>query len=159
MDATMRQNWDEYFMDLAFKVSERGTCDRRYVGSVIVNDVHIISTGYNGSMVGADHCDNAGHDMVEKHCVRTVHSEVNAIAQAAKLGSPINGSTMYVTDRPCFACFKLIVNAGIHKVYYVRQYDNELVTKYYSPMEFTQDGFRLVKLVPYEIPLRTRDAK
>lgn len=90
-----RKNWDAYFMDIANAVSTRATCDRRLVGAVIVKDRAILSTGYNGSISGLPHCDDAGHDMEEGHCQRTLHAECNAIIQAAKNGVNINDADIY----------------------------------------------------------------
>ena len=66
-----RASWDEYFMDIATVVATRSTCPRKHVGSVIVRDKTILSTGYNGSVRGLPHCDEVGHMMVDGHCVRT----------------------------------------------------------------------------------------
>jgi dCMP deaminase len=71
----MRKDWDKYFMDIAFMVSERSTCPRLHVGAVLVNDKRIKATGYNGSPKGFPHCDEAGCLMVNNHCVRTIHAE------------------------------------------------------------------------------------
>jgi len=108
-----RPSWDTYFMNLAKSVSERSTCDRAHVGAVIVRNRSIVSTGYNGSVSGAKHCDDVGHLMVDGHCVRTIHAEQNAIAQAAKLGNSVDGCTIYITHFPCLNCFKLLLNSGI----------------------------------------------
>ena len=125
-----RIDWNEYFMNIAGQVATRSTCDRKHVGAVIVRDRTILSTGYNGSLRGALHCDDAGHDMENGHCVRTVHAEANAVAQAAKHGIRIDASEIYVTASPCLTCFKLIVNAGIIKVYYKEFYRDNRITEY-----------------------------
>ena len=117
-------------MNIAEQVATRSTCDRKHVGAVIVRDRTILSTGYNGSLRGAPHCDEAGHDMENGHCVRTVHAETNAVAQAAKHGIRIDSSEIYVTASPCLTCFKLLVNAGIVKVYYKEFYRDERITEY-----------------------------
>jgi dCMP deaminase len=109
-------------MDIASLASTRSTCDRKWVGAVIVRDRGILTTGYNGSMVGAPHCDDVGHLMIDGHCTRTVHAEMNAIAQAAKNGITIDGADLYVTARPCWNCFRVIANSGIEKVYYSEEY-------------------------------------
>jgi dCMP deaminase len=88
------------------------------VVAVIVRDKTILSTGYNGSLRGAPHCDKIGHDMENEHCVRTVHAEANAVAQAAKNGVRIDESEIYVTASPCLNCFKLVASCGIKTVYY-----------------------------------------
>lgn len=114
----MRPSWDQYFSDIAKIVAERSTCDRRHVGAVIVKERVILSTGYNGAPRGLPHCDDVGHEIVDGHCVRTVHAEANALVQAARNGVPVEGGMLYLTDSPCYDCFKLIVNAGIVAVYY-----------------------------------------
>lgn len=126
----MRQDWDKYFMDVAKVVSTRATCDRKYVGAVIVKNRIILSTGYNGSVSKADHCHEAGHMMEDGHCVRTVHSEANAIVQAAKNGVSIDDATIYVTASPCWNCFKLIANSGIKKIVFGEFYRDNRVFEY-----------------------------
>jgi len=105
-------------MEIAKVVATRATCDRKHIGAVIVRDRVILSTGYNGAPRGMDHCDDAGHEIVDGHCVRTVHGEANAIAQAARNGISVNGATIYTTASPCYDCFKLLINAGIVRVVY-----------------------------------------
>ena len=113
-----RSSWDQYFMDIAAQVATRATCDRKHVGAVVVRDRTILSTGYNGSIRGMPHCDEVGHMMENGHCVATVHAEANAILQAAKNGVRIEGAEIYTTASPCWACFKLISNAGIRTIYF-----------------------------------------
>lgn len=125
-----RLPWDQYFMEIARVVSSRATCDRKHVGAVIVRDRTILSTGYNGSVRGMKHCDEIGHMMEDGHCVRTVHSEANAIVQAAKNGVAIDGATIYVTASPCWPCFKLIANAGIKRIVFGELYRDERITKF-----------------------------
>ena len=122
-----RVSWDEYFMNIARVVSSRSTCDRKFVGSVIVRDKTILSTGYNGSIRGMPHCSEVGHMMEDGHCVATIHAETNAVLQAAKNGVSIDGATVYVTASPCWACFKMITNAGIRRIVYGEFYrDNRI---------------------------------
>ncbi len=111
-----RVSWDEYFMNIAREVATRSTCDRKFVGAVVVRDKCILATGYNGSIRGLPHCDEDGHMMDEGHCVRTVHAEANAIVQAARNGARVDGAAIYVTASPCWSCFKLIANAGIMRI-------------------------------------------
>ena len=100
------RDWDKYFLSIADVVASRATCDRLHVGAVIVKDRAIVSTGYNGSISGTNHCDDVGHlwNKEHTHCERTVHAEMNAIAQAAKLGNSVDGSTLYLTHTPCWIC-------------------------------------------------------
>lgn len=118
----MRPEWDLYFMKIAYAVSERSTCDRAFVGSVLVRDKRILTTGFNGSPAGLEHCDEAGHLMVEGHCVRTIHAETNAIIQAALHGVSTRGATCYVTHLPCINCTKVLINAGITRIVYSEAY-------------------------------------
>jgi len=113
-----RADWHEYFMRIAEQVATRATCDRRRVGAVIVRDRMILSTGYNGSIRGLPHCDEAGHQMENGHCVATIHAEANAILQAARNGVRIDGAEIYTTASPCWNCFKMIANSGLGRIYY-----------------------------------------
>lgn len=123
----VRVNWNIYFMRIAVQVATRATCDRKHVGAVIVKDKNILATGYNGSISGMPHCDDAGHMMENDHCVATIHAEANAILQAAKHGIAIDGADIYVTASPCWNCFQLIANAGIRRIFYGEFYrDNRI---------------------------------
>ena len=125
MSKGKRKSWDHYFMDIATTVATRGTCDRKRVGAVIVRHKTILSTGYNGSVRGQPHCDDVGHEMENGGCIRVVHSEANAISQAARNGVNIDGATIYVILSPCRNCFKLIANAGIKRIVYKEPYRDE----------------------------------
>src|SRR5207249_680732 len=122
-----RLDWDQYFMKIAREVSSRATCDRKFVGAVIVRDKTILSTGYNGSIRGLAHCDEVGHMMENDHCVATIHAEANAILQAAKNGVRIDGATLYTTASPCWPCFKMIANAGIQRICYHEFYRDQRI--------------------------------
>ena len=112
-------------MGIAHQAATRSTCPRKRVGAVIVRDRTVLSTGYNGSLRGLPHCDDAGCVMEDGHCVTTVHAEANAILQAAKNGIAIDGAELYTTASPCWNCFKLIANAGIRKIYFGEFYRDE----------------------------------
>lgn len=120
-----RPSWDEYFIQIRQVVGSRGTCDRGRSGCVIVKDKRIISTGYVGAPIGLPHCDEVGHEMhtvvhddnhESRHCIRTTHAEQNAIVTAARFGIALEGATLYAKMTPCYACAKMIINAGIKKV-------------------------------------------
>ena len=118
-----RPSWDEYFMGMAVWASKRATCDRRHVGCVIVTSTHqVVCTGYNGSAPGASHCDDVGHLMHDGHCVRTIHAEANAIAQAAQSGKSTAGCTIYVTCHPCPICLMLLAASGVTRIVYLEEY-------------------------------------
>jgi dCMP deaminase len=138
-----RADWDQYFMDVAKVVSSRSTCDRKFVGAVIVRDKTVLSTGYNGSIRKLAHCDEVGHMMENDHCVATVHAEANAILQAAKNGVAIDGGTMYITASPCWPCFKLMANSGIKRICFGEFYRDERIFDVAR-----KAGIELVKLDP-----------
>jgi len=122
-----RVSWDEYFMNIAREVATRSTCERKFVGAVIVRDKTILSTGYNGSVRGLAHCDEVGHMMEDNHCVRTIHAEANAVIQAALNGTAIQGATIYVTASPCWSCFKMIANSGIRRIVFGEFYRDQRI--------------------------------
>lgn len=130
----VRISWDQYFLKIAQEVSERSTCDRLHVGCVIVKDNMIVSTGYNGSIKGHDHCDDVGHLYNnEGRCIRTIHAEQNAIIFAKE---SLEGCTAYVTHEPCETCTKLLLQAGIVKIVFKHKYDNKYNKNFIKDIEF-----------------------
>ena len=129
---TNRISKNEYFMEIAEVVSQRSTCIKRKVGAILVKDLHIISTGYNGAPPGFKHCTpdlcvrkNLKSGEKPELC-RGVHAEINCIIQAAIHGTSIKGDTiLYSTLFPCMNCLKLIINAGIKKLVYKEGYNME----------------------------------
>ncbi|GMA64013.1 dCMP deaminase family protein [Alicyclobacillus fastidiosus] len=122
-----RPSWDEYFMMMARDVvAQRATCNRRKVGAVIVRNKRILTTGYNGSPPGMPHCTDVGCWEVDGHCIRTIHAEQNAIAQAALHGVSTDGATIYITAAPCVNCAKLLIASGISRVVYADEYTDSL---------------------------------
>ena len=122
-----RPEWNEYFGEITKQVALRSTCVRKKVGAIIVKDKNIISTGYNGSIRGLEHCETVGCLMMEGHCTRTIHAEANAIIQAAKHGLMIDRAEIYISASPCFNCFKLIANSGITKIYFMEFYRDQRI--------------------------------
>ena len=122
-----RAGWDAYFMNIAKVVSSRSTCDRKFVGAVVVRDKTILSTGYNGSIRKLAHCSEVGHLMENDHCVATIHAEANAIIQAVKNGVCIDGGTIYTTASPCWNCFKLIANSGVKRICFGEFYRDQRI--------------------------------
>lgn len=126
-----RISWDQYFMRIALLVAERATCNRAKIGAVIVKDKNIIATGYNGSPAGHPHCTDVGcliyvsrnpDGEEEENCFRTIHAEINAVAQAAKHGTAIDGADIYINASPCYHCLKTLVNTGIRRIFYHKPY-------------------------------------
>lgn len=118
----MRRDWDRYFLDIAAVVASRATCPRKSVGAVIVRDRRILASGYNGSLPGRPHCTDVGCDMVDGHCVRVTHAEVNAVTQCAIYGIETRGATMYSTLLPCWPCFRTCATSGIERFCYAEDY-------------------------------------
>lgn len=119
-----RPDWDQYFLTMAETVAERSTCTRKQVGCVLVRDNQLLSSGYGGSIKGQPHCIDVGCDIdpATGGCVRTVHAEMNAVAQAACNGVSVKGATAYITLSPCNWCFKTLVNAGVARIVYAEEY-------------------------------------
>ena len=121
-----RPTWDEYFLAIAKLAATRSTCLAFPVGAVIVKDRQVLATGYNGSPSGTAHCTAQGYcypglsscDASKTMPSRAVHAEANAIAQAAKHGISTHNAIIYVTLEPCLSCLKLIISAGIKKVFF-----------------------------------------
>ncbi len=127
----VRPDWQDYFLKVMDTVAERANCDRGRAAAIIVKDKRIIATGYVGAPAGLQSCDEIGHLIKvafderggqKKHCVRTTHAEMNAIAQAARHGTSIDGATIYIKMTPCLDCTKLLINAGITTVVCRKRY-------------------------------------
>lgn len=121
-----RPDWDTYFMGIAKAVALRSNCMKRKVAAVIVKDLRIISTGYNGTPRGVKNCSEGGCprcNSVEPsgkgldECLCS-HAEENAIVQSAYHGVAVKDSMIYTTFSPCLMCTKMIINAGIREVVY-----------------------------------------
>ena len=112
----------DLYLRIAKAVAKSGTCGRLQVGSVIAKDKVVLGIGFNGSAKGDDHCDTHGHIMQGNHCIRAIHSEENAIINAARSGTSTIGSIMVCTHKPCYRCLQRIINAGIIKCYYDQDY-------------------------------------
>jgi dCMP deaminase len=129
-----RPSWGAYFMDIAMLVAKRSTCLRRAVGAIVVKDKRILSSGYNGAPSGIKHCFEVGclREQLnigsgERHeLCRGIHAEQNAIIQAAYHGVSVKDASLYCTNLPCSICAKMIINAGIRKIYYRSGYADSL---------------------------------
>jgi dCMP deaminase len=135
-------------MTIAEMVAKRSTCLRRHVGAILVKDKRILATGYNGAPAGLKHCEevgcirqNASIPSGERHeLCRGLHAEQNAIIQAAYHGISIAGSTLYCTNKPCVICSKMLINAGIAKIFYGKGYDDPL-----ADQMITEAGIEIVR--------------
>lgn len=142
-----RPELDDYFMEIARVVASRSTCLRRKAGALLVKDKRILSTGYNGVPKGLPHCEDVGCPRenyasgTHHELCRAVHSEQNAIVQAAIHGVSIEGATLYCTHQPCALCAKMLINAGIVRVVYYEDYPDMGSLDF-----FNQAGIAVVKL-------------
>ncbi|MFO8184227.1 MAG: cytidine/deoxycytidylate deaminase family protein [Candidatus Aegiribacteria sp.] len=156
----MRPSWDEYFLKLAMLASERATCPRMHCGCVLVKDKYVLSTGYNGSLPGLPHCEDVGCLIVEGHCVRTNHAEMNAISQAARHGVSIRGATAYVTNMPCTTCAKALLAAGIVRVVVFSDYRGSLAENFLEEAGVPLDRLPMPsKEISYDLEGYTSAAK
>jgi dCMP deaminase len=121
-------------MNITSLVAQRSTCTRRAVGAIIVKDKRILSTGYNGAPSGIGHCLEIGClretmniPSGERHeLCRGIHAEQNAIIQAAYHGVSVKDAVLFCTNLPCSICAKMLINAGIKKIYYQTGYADDL---------------------------------
>jgi dCMP deaminase len=135
-------------MNITTLVAQRSTCTRRAVGAIIVKDKRILSTGYNGAPTGIRHCLEVGClreslqvPSGERHeLCRGIHAEQNAIIQAAYHGVSVKDALLYCTNQPCAICAKMIINAGIKKIYYQSGYTDALAQEM-----LTEAGIDLIK--------------
>ena len=141
-----RISWDEYFMAQSHLLSLRSTCSRLSVGATIVKDKRIVSGGYNGSIKGDEHCIDVGCKVVDGHCVRTIHAEINAILQCSKFGVGTEGATIYVTHFPCLNCTQSIIQAGIKEICYANDYRNNEYAR-----ELLEKSGVVVRKVDYDV--------
>jgi dCMP deaminase len=120
-----RPSWDEYFMATAKLIASRSNCERLNVGCVIVSagdrKNRLIAAGYNGFLPGTPHVSRVR----DNHEQATVHAEQNAIADAARRGSSVDGCTAYVTHYPCINCAKILAASGIAEIKYHDDYLND----------------------------------
>ncbi|WP_409341395.1 deoxycytidylate deaminase [Paenibacillus sp. MBLB4367] len=141
---TGRKDWDTYFMDIAYMASTRSQCSRRRVGAVLVQGKKLLGTAYNGAPMGVQDCSEAGCMLVEEfevklvdgieqmvrkqRCIRTIHAEQNLLLFTDR--SDREGSTVYVTDQPCWTCANMLANSGVKEIVFHRGYpkDGEKVT-------------------------------
>ena len=115
-----QQKLDTVYMNVAREIATLSHCNRSKVGAVLVKDGNVISFGYNGTPSGMDNC--CERDNVTLPHV--IHAEVNAVLKAARTGTSVDGSTLYLTLSPCLDCSKLILQAGVKRVVYLETYRN-----------------------------------
>lgn len=158
-----RPNWTQYLMRMAYTAAERSTCRKTVdgTGCIIADTDHrVLASGYNGSMPRAPHCEDVGHLLLDGHCIRTVHAESNAIADAARRGIAVNSAVAYCILQPCKDCLKLMAAAGIFKVVfselYVGEHNQASAPEYFQLMKDSRIFFEHMprKVIFHEGPVK-----
>jgi len=162
-----RLSIDSYLWRLAFEVAKRSTCDRFMAGCVVAKDGILVATGYNGSVDGEPHCDEAGHKLIDvrevlpggvmsppnEHCIRTIHAEVNAIINACKTGGCLQHCDWYINGISCQSCANIIARLEPRRIFMCvdtyKGIDNENVLEFWKRRFGPSSGYSLV--------LRTRE--
>jgi len=159
-----RKDWDTYFMDIAYMAATRSQCPRRRVGAVLVQGKKLLGSAYNGAPMGVPDCSEAGCMIVEEaewvkrpdgteeaakkqRCVRTIHAEQNLLLFTDRRDR--EGSTVYVTDQPCWTCANMLANSGVTEIVYHRPYPKDS-DKVNALME--QKGIVFRQLAGYSAP-------
>jgi dCMP deaminase len=123
-----------------------------HCGCVLVRDRFVLATGYNGSLPGTPHCYTDGCIVVNDHCVRTNHAEINAICQAAHHGVDLSGATAYVTNLPCTACAKTLIAAGIRRAVVFSDFHDTLAERFFAESQVTLDRLPMPeRLIHYDL--------
>ena len=137
-----RPSWDEYFMATAVLISTRSNCERLHVGCIIVTGGdrknRLVAAGYNGFLPGTPHVSRVRDGREQA----TVHAEQNAIADAARRGSSVDGCVAYVTHFPCVNCAKILSASGIAEIKYREDYCNDPLVE---PL-LSEAGVKILKL-------------
>lgn len=133
----MRPSRDDMLMEIAEVAAKRSTCSRASVGAVISREGRPLSLGYNGAPAGMSHCSHECDcgPLIPREihapacnslapCLISVHAEVNALSFAARHGVATDGAELHSTYSPCLNCAMLIINAGIVRVRWARDYRN-----------------------------------
>ena len=118
-DSEKQKRLDLRYLRMARIWAENSYCHRRQVGALVVKNKMIISDGYNGTPSGFENVCEDDNNVTKPY---VLHAEANAITKLARSSNNSDGATLYVTDAPCIECSKLIIQAGIKRVVYAKQY-------------------------------------
>lgn len=146
----MKTNKLQFYINLAKETAKQSTCPRAKVGAILINEDRVTAMGYNGAVRGARHCTEIGCSIVKEdnkpHCKRACHSESNLICNAAYHGTSTKGGIVVCTHQPCHNCLKLLVNAGISELYFLKDYPDELAHALYQEVNEVNWKFQLYKV-------------
>jgi dCMP deaminase len=149
-----KPDFDDIFMELAINLAKRSHCVKAQVGAVLTSETRIISIGYNGPPSGTHNCDEEfEHEGCPRDskgsCSLALHAEQNAVLYAAKNGSKIEGSTLYVTLSPCISCARVIYSMKIQKVYFLNSYAEYKGIKNDEGVDFLRKfGVEVIRYIP-----------
>ena len=119
MDKEKQTKFDRSYLEMAAVWAKNSYCTRRQVGAILVKDRMIISDGYNGTPAGFENVCEDENGVTKPY---VLHAEANAITKVARSGNSSEGATLYITDSPGMECAKLIIQSGITRVVYAREY-------------------------------------
>lgn len=122
MNKAKQDRYDRAYLRMAASWAKLSHCKRKQVGAIIVKDDMIISDGYNGAPSGFDNCCEDENGNTHWY---VLHAEANAILKVAKSTNNCKGATLYLTLSPCKDCSKLILQAGINRLVYIRGYKDD----------------------------------
>ena len=128
----IRPSFDTYFLRLAELAASRANCMKRGNGAIITKDCRVVSTGYNGTAFGLRNCNEGGCGRCNDNPVQGVdldkclclHAEESAVIEAGRPRTM--GGTIYTTSFPCQLCTKIIIQAGIVRIVFNKNYDSTL---------------------------------
>lgn len=119
---TSKLIFKDRMMLAAISTAHSSTCSRRAVGCVLTNaSGKVVATGYNGAPSGQRHCIEKGCILHDGHCIQCVHAELNACLQC--YGS---ARMAFCTDKPCLTCLRALMNKGVSRIFYWRNYDDPM---------------------------------
>lgn len=123
---------EKFFKETVQNLANESKCSSKRVGSLLVKDNRIISTGYNGTLPGIKNCNEYNFSAEEHHTwslSNELHAEQNAIIMAAKNGISIKDCICYSSLQPCNLCLLLLLQAGIKEIVYLHEYEKSNYSK------------------------------
>ena len=134
----MKQKYYQYFVEVTNLTSELSTCASKQVGSILVKNNRIVATSYNGVPSRLKHCNKIfGNEVLtstfarDKHhewsLLNEQHSEINLISYCSKEGISTKNGTLFTSLSPCISCAKSILASGIEEVFYIMEYDKDIL--------------------------------
>lgn len=155
----------EHYMDIAYLSADRSTCLRRHIGAVAVKQDRIMATGRNGQVSGAKHCQTCLRDELkipsgtDVNTCMAIHAEQNLLVQAALHGINLTQSTIYVTNKPCFTCVKLMASIKPIAIIYANDYPDDLTQRFLEENNWITEGILLPETSKILTVLRPQESK